>query len=120
MQGPLLLKKGGLSSWKAYYFVLDGRALRSFAGISTEGMPKSEVMIAGVNPREELQDRGKGHKPHRFDFDLTVRRDRVEPSSERLTSNRSGPAGRWAAGETIHRGRRWGPGARGRTSADDS
>ena len=32
-------------------------------------MPKGEVIVVG-NPREELQGRGKGYKPHRFDVDL--------------------------------------------------
>ena len=71
MEGQLK-KKGGLfgdSSWKDRYFVLEGRALRYFAGGSTEGKPEGEVTVAGVDAREELQG-AKGHKPHRVDFVL--------------------------------------------------
>ena len=71
MEG-VLLKKGGLfgdNSWKAWYFVLVGRTLRFYAGGNTEGMPKAEAFVVGINPREELQG-AEDHKPHRFDVDF--------------------------------------------------
>ena len=72
MEGQLKKKGGGFfgdSSWKDRYAVLEGRTLRFFAGGSTEGKPVSEVSLAGVNAREDLQG-AKGHKLHRVDFDL--------------------------------------------------
>ena len=73
MEGQLK-KKGSKhgpfgDSWKDRYFVLEGDAMRYYAGGSTEGKLKGEVTIIGVDPCEELQG-AKGHKPHRVDFIL--------------------------------------------------
>ena len=74
MQGELL-KKGQKrtavgDSWKKRHFVYNKatRALRYFKG-APDGQPKGEVMVRGVDPRQDLQGAAK-HKPHRFDFIL--------------------------------------------------
>ena len=72
MEGQLKKKKArGIfgSRWTDCYFVLDGTSLRFYAGGSTESELKGEVIIASVDPRDELQG-AKGHAPNRFDFNI--------------------------------------------------
>ena len=65
-------KRGALGdSWKDRYFIYDGALgiARFFEGGSTEGKPKGEATVTGINPLDELQGRKDG-KPHRFNFAL--------------------------------------------------
>ena len=96
MQGTLL-KKGqgavGANSGQKRHFECDAstRALRYYKGAPPGAELKGEVVVRGIDPRDDLQGAAR-HKPHRFDFlldDDTGRRPVLAASAaDRATRQR--------------------------------
>ena len=73
MEGTLLKKSPGgaacIDSWQTRHFEFDAstRVLRYYEGAPPGGELNGEVVVRGIDPRDDLQGTA-WHKPHRFDF----------------------------------------------------